>query len=412
MSEIGLGSFLDEVFDRQTPNLGEQIAVRQQKVLDTLGGIATRLTRRFRRGNAEPDSPQHIPDPERPDKDVEDVAFETTGLPQADELPVRTAPVGMTAEQRENFMAQNPFDRENVVGHADSNKDTLRARIEAGRGKLAVTTALAASAATGVFLQQKNSESSEATTTDSQNDPSPSFSERMNNGFDSVAVGAGSAITALHFKVGERINKFRHAERGVFETEAEYRARTEKRGEKTMNILTFTAIGAAIASTAIKTIAGLDHGVSSGGAGIISNKPSYTADASWMGELSEYLDDKSSLLTQTQNPTDTAEYNIIDGHHLLHAADTGTGNGSGNQPTGVGGSSTWRFADGTGGERLVTSNGMDKSVWYNNEDEFARKFPELTYRMDDGHIGLIDQNANRHISKLPLAAQRFWESKR
>lgn len=68
----------------------------------------------------------------------------------------------------------------------------------------------------------------------------------------------------------------------------------------------------------------------------------------------------------------------------------------------------WSFADGSGGEALLTNNGIDASVWYQYQDEFAEKFPELTYRMSDGSVGLVDQNASTDISKLPIAAQNFW----
>lgn len=67
------------------------------------------------------------------------------------------------------------------------------------------------------------------------------------------------------------------------------------------------------------------------------------------------------------------------------------------------------FSDGSGGEALMSSNGIDSSVWYEHQNEFAEKFPELTYHMGDGNVGLIDQSSASSVSKLPEEAQKFWQ---
>ena len=68
----------------------------------------------------------------------------------------------------------------------------------------------------------------------------------------------------------------------------------------------------------------------------------------------------------------------------------------------------WSFADSSSGTDLLNNHGMDPSVWYQHQDEFLKQFPELSYRMSDGNVGLLDQGAG-DTSKLPKAAQAFWE---
>lgn len=409
MSEVGLG-FLDQAFKQQNPSLGEQIAVHQQNARTKLGELTTRLSRRIRRGSTVTTTPEQMPGSDGPEDESNDVAPVDTELQKVDEPTERTAPVPMTAEQRTNFMAQNPFAVENIVGSHDENKESLRSRIEAKREKLAILPAMAASALTGVFLKEKDSGESESESATEQVNSS-SFIERMNDRFDTAAVGVGSAITALHFKVGERINNFMRETQFAGESVEEHRERTEKRGENAMNAMVFIAAAGVIGGlAALRAYAGFDHGVDAG-AGVLPEQPHYSGNASWMSEFGEYLDDKAAILAQDQSQQPSVEnYTIIPGDHLQQVVDSSTGNGTGK--SGGVSSYRWEFPDGTGGERLVTHNGMDKSVWYKHEEAFAKQFPHLTYRMFDGHIGLLDLNQRTDTSKLPLAAQRFWESRR
>lgn len=389
MSEVGLG-FLDQAFTQQNPSLGEQIAVHQQNARKKLGGLATRLWHRFRPDSTVHTTSEQMPGSDGPEDNSNDVAPVDTDLPIIDEPTERTAPVRMTTEQRSNFMAQNPFAIENIVGSHDEKKESLRSRIDVTREKLAILPAMAASALTGVFLKAKNSDESESGSAIEQANSAPSFIERMNDRFDTAAVGVGGAITALHFKVGERLNKFMHEGQFTNEPENEYQQRTEKRGERAMNLMVVAAVAGAIGGVALRTFAGLDHGVDAG-AGVLPEQPHYSGNASWMSEFGEYLDDKAAILAQDQSQQPSVEnYTIIPGDHLQQVVDSSTGNGTGK--SGGVSSYRWEFPDGTGGERLVTHNGMDKSVWYKHEEAFAKQFPHLTYRMFDGHIGLLDLN--------------------
>ncbi len=72
---------------------------------------------------------------------------------------------------------------------------------------------------------------------------------------------------------------------------------------------------------------------------------------------------------------------------------------------------SWNFSDGSGGEAFARTNGFDPSLWYKHQDAFAKAFPDLTYRMGDGNIGLIDQSTTTSTSTLPRAAQEWWQNR-
>jgi len=84
--------------------------------------------------------------------------------------------------------------------------------------------------------------------------------------------------------------------------------------------------------------------------------------------------------------------------------DTSTGgNGPNVDPT-----ETLKFADGSGGEQLMKTLGTDPSHYYQDQEEFMKEFPKYTYRMNDGNVGLLDQNTQTSASAIPQRMQEWW----
>jgi hypothetical protein len=65
-------------------------------------------------------------------------------------------------------------------------------------------------------------------------------------------------------------------------------------------------------------------------------------------------------------------------------------------------STAWDIPKGSGGEALMNRLHVDKGVWYANEDEFLKKFPDEAYRMNDRHVGFDNPGT------LSPAAKQFW----
>lgn len=65
----------------------------------------------------------------------------------------------------------------------------------------------------------------------------------------------------------------------------------------------------------------------------------------------------------------------------------------------------FKIPEGSGGEALMDRLGVDKQVWYDNQNEFLRKFPNEAYRMSDGNVGFAD---NGRLSKDAI---KFWAKK-
>lgn len=68
--------------------------------------------------------------------------------------------------------------------------------------------------------------------------------------------------------------------------------------------------------------------------------------------------------------------------------------------------------DGSGGETLMKSLKLDPNMWYAHEKDFAKAFPDLTYRMSDGHIGLVDTSATGATSRYSGDVRDWWQSQR
>jgi len=68
-------------------------------------------------------------------------------------------------------------------------------------------------------------------------------------------------------------------------------------------------------------------------------------------------------------------------------------------------SDAWNIPKGSGGEALIQRLGVDKGVWYANEEEFVKEFPGEAFRMNDRHIGLANPGA------LSPNAIQFWANK-
>jgi protein phosphatase len=60
---------------------------------------------------------------------------------------------------------------------------------------------------------------------------------------------------------------------------------------------------------------------------------------------------------------------------------------------------------GGGGVEFASANGVDQSLWYQNQAEFMQKFPSETYVMGDGNVGFA------HPGELSDAAKVFWAQK-
>lgn len=68
--------------------------------------------------------------------------------------------------------------------------------------------------------------------------------------------------------------------------------------------------------------------------------------------------------------------------------------------------------DGSGGEALMKSLKLNPNTWYAHENDFAKAFPDLTYRMPDGHIGLVDVSATGATSRYSGDVRDWWQSQR
>jgi hypothetical protein len=68
-------------------------------------------------------------------------------------------------------------------------------------------------------------------------------------------------------------------------------------------------------------------------------------------------------------------------------------------------SPTFVIPQGGGGEAFAQQNGVDKSVWYQNQAEFNRLFPADAYPMSDGNEGF------QHPGRLSDGAIEFWAKK-
>ena len=65
----------------------------------------------------------------------------------------------------------------------------------------------------------------------------------------------------------------------------------------------------------------------------------------------------------------------------------------------------FKIPEGSGGEALMNRLNVNTDVWYQNQDEFLRKFPDEAYRMSDGNVGFSDPG------RLSNDAIKFWSNK-
>lgn len=65
----------------------------------------------------------------------------------------------------------------------------------------------------------------------------------------------------------------------------------------------------------------------------------------------------------------------------------------------------FKIPEGSGGEALMNRLGTDPGVWYANQDEFLKEFPNEAYRMPDGNVGFTDPG------RLSNDAIKFWSKK-
>ena len=112
-----------------------------------------------------------------------------------------------------------------------------------------------------------------------------------------------------------------------------------------------------------------------------------------------------------------AKYGAFDGIFDTPANGSGTGEGQNNTEETIVNKNPlvdhmsreqigdFKIPEGSGGEALMDRLGVDKQVWYDNQNEFLRKFPNEAYRMSDGNVGFADNG------RLTNDAIKFWAKK-
>jgi hypothetical protein len=162
------------------------------------------------------------------------------------------------------------------------------------------------------------------------------------------------ALTKTYFGLGWTLNGLAKNERKEGETDEEYQERMKRNGRRIA--VGITAV--AVAFSAYKLYNGIESG-SGGGAqtgGVVPELP-----------------------------------------HESH----GTGNPA-NPHNELLNSTAWNIPEGSGGEALMDRLGVDKSVWYEHQNDFLQQFPDQAYRMPDGNVGF--DNSGR----LSKEAIDFW----
>jgi len=185
---------------------------------------------------------------------------------------------------------------------------------------------------------------------------------RARSWFKRAKDAVNGGLTKLYFGIGRTMNKLASNERKEGETDDEYNERMKRNGRR-------AAVGiAAVAATygAYRLYHGIDSGSGGGTGGSSPEHP----------------------FNPTVDPSDLGPDTSNGGGNTAHAE--------------LLNSDAWNIPKGSGGEALMDRLGVDKSVWYEHQNEFLDRFPNEAFRMADGNVGFDDPG------RLSKNAIDFW----
>ena len=185
---------------------------------------------------------------------------------------------------------------------------------------------------------------------------------RARSWFKRAKDAVNGGLTKLYFGIGRTMNKLASNERKEGETDDEYNERMKRNGRR-------AAVGIAAVAAAYGAYR-LYHGIDSGsGGGTGGSSPEHP-------------------FNPTVDPSDLGPDTPNGGGNTAHAE--------------LLNSDAWNIPKGSGGEALMDRLGVDKSVWYEHQNEFLDRFPNEAYRMADGNVGFDDPG------RLSKNAIDFW----
>jgi hypothetical protein len=185
---------------------------------------------------------------------------------------------------------------------------------------------------------------------------------RARSWFKRAKDAVNGGLTKLYFGIGRTMNKLASNERKEGETDDEYNERMKRNGRR-------AAVGIAAVAAAYGAYR-LYHGIDSGsGGGTGGSSPEHP-------------------FNPTVDPSDLGPDTSNGGGNTAHAE--------------LLNSDAWNIPKGSGGEALMDRLGVDKSVWYEHQNEFLDRFPNEAYRMADGNVGFDDPG------RLSKNAIDFW----
>lgn len=186
---------------------------------------------------------------------------------------------------------------------------------------------------------------------------------RARSWFKRAKDAVNGGLTALYIGIGRTMNKLASSERKEGETDDEYNERMKRNGRRVA--VGIVAVG--VAYGAYRTFHGIDSGSGGGASSSSTEHP---------------------VFDPTVNPSDLGP---------------DTSNGGGNTARAeLLNSDAWNIPKGSGGEALMDRLGVDKSVWYEHQNEFLDRFPNEAFRMADGNVGFDDPG------RLSKNAIDFW----
>ncbi len=185
---------------------------------------------------------------------------------------------------------------------------------------------------------------------------------RARSWFKRAKDAVNGGLTKLYFGIGRTMNKLASNERKEGETDDEYNERMKRNGRR-------AAVGIAAVAAAYGAYR-LYHGIDSGsGGGTGGSSPEHP-------------------FNPTVDPSDLGPDTPSGGGNTAHAE--------------LLNSDAWNIPKGSGGEALMDRLGVDKSVWYEHQNEFLDRFPNEAFRMADGNVGFDDPG------RLSKNAIDFW----
>jgi hypothetical protein len=172
---------------------------------------------------------------------------------------------------------------------------------------------------------------------------------------------------------------------------------TERRWNKKRLVTASVMGGVALAAAVIASKHGFQFGSNS------------SAHAEAMNGAGDSLGQLPPIDTEP-TPVSAAEH-VISAHSPLN--ETGASSAADVIPTSLNHTSPVEIIDyqqfsiskGMGGESFAKHMGEGSDFWYKNERAFHKAFPELTFKMSDGHYGF------RKAGELPEKAAKWWTTR-